>query len=298
LADRAILTSVVTTADGRSLTVHEGGDPDGVPMLVHMGTPGSSLLYQPHVRDAEERGVRLFSYSRPGYAGSTRVPGRTVADCAADVVAVCDALEVGRFCAWGISGGGPHVLATAALLPDRVAAIVAIASVAPFDAEGLDYTAGMGELNVETFEAIAAGDDAHWAQLERDHADVLEATPEGLVEAWRSLLGPADLAVLTDSFAAFMVDNTRLGVAESADGWFDDEVAVVEPWGFELSSIEVPVLYWHGRQDKFVPFAHGEWLAARIPGVEARLTDDDGHLTVFETGYGQLQDWLQARFND
>src|SRR5262245_42846242 len=125
-------------------------------MLAHVGTPGSSLLYESHLRAAEERGVRLFSYDRPGYGGSTRVVGRTVADCAADVAAVCDALEIGRFCAWGISGGGPHVLATAALLPDRVASIAAIASVAPYDAEGLDYTEGMGELNVESFAAIVA----------------------------------------------------------------------------------------------------------------------------------------------
>jgi len=288
----------VTTADGRSLTVHEGGDPNGVPMLAHFGTPGSSLLYGPHLRDAETRGVRLFSYDRPGYAGSTRVAGRTVADCAADVSAVCDALEIGRFCAWGISGGGPHVLATAALLPDRVAAIAAIASVAPYEAEGLDYTAGMGELNVEAFAAIVAGDEPHWAQLERDRADLLAATPEGLVDAWRSLLGPSDLAVLTDSFAAYMLENTRNGVAERGDGWFDDEVAVVAPWGFELDAIAVPVLYRHGRQDKFVPFSHGEWLAAHIPGVEARLTADDGHLTVLETGYGEVQSWLIERFDD
>jgi pimeloyl-ACP methyl ester carboxylesterase len=289
---------LVTTGDGRTITVREGGDPEGVPILAMAGTPGSSLLYPAHVRAAEESGVRLFSYDRPGYGGSTRVPGRTVADCAADVAAVCDALEVGRFCAWGVSGGGPHVLATAALLPDRVAAVAAIASVAPYEAEGLDYTAGMGELNVEAFAAIVAGDDAHWAQLERDHADLMAATPEGLVDAWRSLLGPSDLAVLTDSFAAFMLQNTLAGVRESADGWFDDEVAVVAPWGFDLASIRVPVLYWHGRQDKFVPFSHGEWLAKRIPGVEARLTDEDGHLTVLETGYADVQSWLLERFND
>jgi pimeloyl-ACP methyl ester carboxylesterase len=290
--------TTLTMADGRSLTVREGGDPAGVPMLAHFGTPGSSLLYGPHLRDAERRGVRLFSYDRPGYGGSTRKRGRTVADCAADVTAICDALGVERFCAWGLSGGGPHVLATAALLPDRVAAVAALASVAPFDAEGLDYTAGMGELNVVTFEAIVAGDGPHWAQLERDHADLLAATPEDIVEAWRSLLGPADLAVLTDSYAAWVHENTLAGVATSAEGWFDDEVAVVEPWGFALESIRVPVLYRHGEQDRFVPISHGEWLAKHIPGVEARLTPGDGHLTILETGYGEVQDWLLERFND
>jgi pimeloyl-ACP methyl ester carboxylesterase len=288
----------VTTPDGRTLTVREGGDPNGVPMLAHAGTPGSSLLYEPHVRDAEGRGVRLFSYDRPGYGGSTRLPGRNVADCAADVAAVCDALEIGRLCVWGISGGGPHALATAALLPDRVAAAAVLASVAPYDAEGLDFTAGMGESNVAAFEAVLEGEEAHRAQLERDLADILSATPEALVEAWKTLLGPSDLAALTGAYAEFVLESALAGVKPSADGWFDDDLVIVKPWGFDLDSISVPVLYWHGEQDKFVPFAHGVWLAANIPGVDVRLTPDDGHLTILEHHYDDVQSWLLERFDD
>ena len=288
----------VTTSDGRTLTVREGGDADGVPMLVHAGTPGSSLLYPPHVQAAEEAGVRLFSYDRPGYGGSTRMEGRSVADCAADVAAVCDALEIGRFCVWGVSGGGPHALATAALLPDRVASAAVIASVAPFDARGLDFAAGMGEMNVESFTAILAGHDAHQAQLERDLAGLLSATPETLVEVLLTLLGPADKAVLNQDVAVFMLESSRAGIVPSPEGWFDDDLVLVKPWGFDLASIEVPVSYWHGEQDKFAPFSHGVWLAAHIPGVEARLTPDDGHLTILVKRYGEVQGWLLDRFDD
>ena len=288
----------VTTADGRTLTVREGGDPDGVPMLVHSGTPGSSMLYPPHVRAAEEAGVRLFSYDRPGYGGSTRVEGRNVAQCGVDVAAVCDALEIGRFTVWGVSGGGPHALATAALLPDRVAAAAVIASVAPYDAEGLDFTEGMGEMNVTAFEAVLAGEEAHRAQFDRDLADFLAATPETVVEVLLTLLGPADKAVLSEKLAVFMLESSRAGIIPSSDGWFDDDVVVVEPWGFDLDSISVPLLYWHGEQDKFVPFSHGLWLAAHIPWVEARLTADDGHLTILEQRYGDVQGWLLERFDD
>jgi pimeloyl-ACP methyl ester carboxylesterase len=288
----------VTTADGRTLTVREGGNPEGVPMLVHSGTPGSSLLYAPHVEAAEEAGVRLFSYDRPGYGGSTRMEGRNVADCAADVAAVCDALEIGRFCVWGVSGGGPHALATAALLPDRVVAAAVIASVAPFDAEGLEFTQGMGELNVESFEAVLAGEQAHRAQLERDLADLLASTPETLVEVLHTLLGPADNAVLDEALGAFLLESSRAGIAPSSDGWFDDDLVLTKPWGFDLASIAVPVLYWHGEQDKFVPFSHGVWLAAHIPGVEARLTPDDGHLTILVRRYADVQGWLLERFDD
>jgi pimeloyl-ACP methyl ester carboxylesterase len=290
------LLSAVTTADGRTLTVREGGDPDGVPVLVHHGTPGSSLLYRPHVHAAEEAGVRLFSYDRPGYGSSSRMPGRNVADCAADVSAICDALEIGRFCVWGASGGGPHALATAALLPDRVAAAAVIASIAPYTADGLVFTDGMGETNIESFEAIVVGGEAHQAQHEKNVAAMLAANREETLEFLDSLLGPADRAVLTGSLVDFMFESTHAGIVPSAEGWFDDGLVWVGPWGFDLDSIRVPVLYWHGEQDKFVPFSHGVWLAEHIPGAEARLSPDDGHLTILELRYAEVQSWLLDRF--
>src|SRR5262249_27118589 len=153
---------------GRTLSVREGGAANGVPLLVQNGTPASSLLYGAHVADAEAKGIRLFSYDRPGYAGSTRKPGRIVADCVADVEAVCDALGVERFATWGISGGGPHALATAAGLPERCVAAAALASPAPYEADGLDFFAGMGEQNVEEFGAILEGEERLREVLERD----------------------------------------------------------------------------------------------------------------------------------
>ena len=124
----------VQTPDGRVLAVEEAGDPAGRPVLVHNGTPNSRHLYGPDTVDAAERGLRLIGYDRPGYGGSSPQPGRTVADCADDVRAICAALGIDRLAMWGASGGGPHVLACAALLPDLVTAAASIASLAPFDA--------------------------------------------------------------------------------------------------------------------------------------------------------------------
>jgi pimeloyl-ACP methyl ester carboxylesterase len=287
----------VITADGRGLTVREGGDLAGVPVLAHAGTPGSSMLYGPHVRDAEEKGIRLFSYDRPGYGSSTRNKGRSVADCAQDVAAVCDALGIERFCVRGISGGGPHALATAALLPDRVAAAAALAPPAPFDADGLDYYEGMGELNIEGHHALLEGEEAHLAVLERDRAELLAASPEQLVEVLKTLLGPADLEVLTGRIAVFLLESARAGVERSLDGWFDDEVALARPWGFDLASIRVPVLHWQGEQDKFVPFGHGVWLSQHIRGVESHLSAEDGHITLAEGRTPEVHAWLLERFH-
>ena len=286
----------IETTDGRRLRVREAGNPSGVPVLFLNGTPGSSLMYEPHVRDAEEKGIRLVSWDRPGYGGSTRHEGRSVADDAANATAVCDALGIDRFCAWGISGGGPHALALAALLPDRCAAAAALAPVAPYGAEGLDFTEGMGEQNVEEFGAIFEGDERHRELLERDRAELMSITPDQLVEAWQSLLGPADVEVTNGRLAAYILDCVRDAVGQSLDGWFDDDVAFVQPWGFELAAIRVPVLHWQGEQDKFVPFGHGVWLSQRIPDVESRLSAEDGHLTLAERRIPEVHAWLLERF--
>src|SRR5262245_56276446 len=141
----------IITPDGRTLAIEEAGDPRGRPVLVHNGTPNSRHLYGPVAADAAARGLRLIGYDRPGYGGSTAQPGRTVADCAADVQAICAGLGIGRLAMCGISGGGPHVLACAALLPDLVAAAASLASLAPPAAEGLDWFEGMGQDNVDDF---------------------------------------------------------------------------------------------------------------------------------------------------
>jgi len=286
----------VETADGRTLTVREAGDPNGIPVLVHWGTPSSSMLYEPHIRDAERRGIRLFSYDRPGYGHSTRQHGRTIADCAADVAAVCDALGVHRLSVWGVSGGGPHALATAALLPDRVAAAAALASVAPVDAEGLDFLEGMGEQNIVSFTAAQAGEESHRARHDIEAAEMLGATAEELVEVMSTLLGPADRNVLTTDFAQFMVDDFQAGAIAGTNGWFDDEEAFVRPWGFEPASIRVPVLICQGEDDRFVPYGHGVWLAEHVPGCEAWLTPEDGHLTLIEHRVPDVHAWLLERF--
>jgi pimeloyl-ACP methyl ester carboxylesterase len=285
----------VTTGDGRTLTVREGGDPAGVPVLFISGSPGSSTLYEPHVRDAQERGIRLFSFARPGYEGSTRAKGRNVADCTQDIVAVCDELGIDRFCVWGISGGGPHALAAAALLPDRVIAAASLAAVAPYGADGLDWFAGMGEQNVEEFKVMFEGEAAHRASMERQREELFAIDPEQLVEAWQTLLGPSDRAVATGQFAAGLLEHMRVGLEAGGEGWLDDDLAFLNPWGFDVGSIRAPVQLWHGEQDKFVPFGHGLWLAERIPGVDARLTAEDGHLTLFVHRVPEVHAWLLER---
>ncbi len=284
----------IKTPDGRTLAVQEDGDPDGKPVLVHAGTPNSRQLYGPHVADAAARGIRLIGYDRPGYGESDPRPGRTTASCADDVRAICSALGISRFATWGASGGGPHVLACAALLPDLVAAAASIASPAPYRAEGIDWFAGMGQENVDDFRLLLKDPAAARDKAEKDRAAMLSVGPQELHTQFATLVTPTDSAAMTGELAEYMWESGKSGLAPGVEGWCEDDFAEINPWGFEFSDITVPVLLLHGREDQFVPFAHGKWLAARIPGVEARLLDHEGHLTLF-SNIGPVHSWLLDR---
>jgi pimeloyl-ACP methyl ester carboxylesterase len=281
---------------GRTLRVLEDGAPGGVPLIAHHGTPGSRLLYRRWVEDATERGIRLIAYDRPGYGGSDRDAGRSVADVAADVAAIADVLGLDRILTQGRSGGGPHALACAALLGDRVAAAATLASVAPYDADDLDFLAGMGEDNVEELGAAAAGAEALTPWLEAVAPRLLEADPDELAEGLKSLLSPPDVAVINDGLAAELIAVTGEGIRAARDGWLDDDLAFVKPWGFDVGSIAVPVQLWQGRQDLMVPAAHGEWLAEHVPGADVRFSADDGHLSLEHVRIGDVHAWLLERY--
>ena len=284
------------TRDGRTLAVTIEGDPQGKPVVVHMGTPNSRMLYRPHVEDAIARGLQLISYDRPGYGGSTPLPGRTIADCAADVRAICEKLEISRVGVWGISGGGPHALACAALLGDLVVAAASLASFAPWGAPGLDYFAGMGRGNVEGKRLALSDPEAARDEVERDRVDFLALTAEQYAGSRATLLTPTDRAALNaDGLVEYIVSSGQEGLAPGAQGWWDDGDAFLRPWGFDLDAIEVPVLLMHGREDMFIPLSHGQWLGEHIPGAELRLLERDGHLTLLTDRVPEVHAWLAAR---
>ena len=285
---------MITGPGGRTLEVEVAGPEDGRVVLFHNGTPSAGSLFAPLVDTGADRGVRHVAYSRPGYANSERHEGRTVADCAADVTAIADELGIGEFSTVGVSGGGPHALACAALLGDRVLSAATIGGVAPYDARDLDWTAGMGEENIEEFAAMEAGPDALRAYLERQREEMLDASGADVHGGLDGLLSDVDRRALSGEFAEHLARNFRRGLAHGVWGWFDDDLASMNDWGFELGAIAPPVTIWQGREDLFVPFAHGEWLAANIRGARARLLDEHGHLSLSLAHYGDVLDDLLA----
>src|SRR6516162_5337220 len=169
---------LISLPDGRELDVLTIGPANALPLVIHEGTPGGLVAYPPTVAAARERGLRVVMIARPGYERSTPRPGRRIADVAPDVAAVLDVLRADTFVSIGWSGGGPHSLACAALLPGRCLAAASVAGVAPYDAAGLDFLAGMGPENVTEFSLTVQGADALTPYLEQEAAPLREVTGE------------------------------------------------------------------------------------------------------------------------
>ena len=282
----------ISLPDGRTLEAVDEGDPDGTLLIFHHGSPGAAVAFEPFDRAAAERGIRLVTLSRAGFGDSGRLESRSVASAAADAAAMADHLGAERFVTIGWSGGGPHALACAALLPERVRAAATIAGVAPYEAEGLAWTDGMGEDNQIEYPLAARDPDQLLRWMQPQFEELAVAEPKDIVSELRTLLSDVDEAEVTGALGELLATSFHRAFANGVWGWYDDDLAFVRPWGFELGSIRVPVSVWQGRQDLMVPFAHGQWLIEHVPTARSRLRPEHGHLSLAVGSIGEIFDDL------
>lgn len=272
----------VVLRDGRSIRVHQQLPPGGharLTIMWHHGSPQTGALLQPLVAAAAARGIRLVSFACANYGGSSPLQGRDVASVAFDAAQVADALDVDRFAVMGASGGGPHALACAALLTDRVVATACFASVAPFSAEGEDWFAGMASGGASLRAALAG-------RIDRESfEETSEFDPDSFIDA--------DYAALESSWSSLGRDAGEAAGAGSG-GLIDDDLAFVKPWGFDLATITAPVLLAQGGGDRVIPPSHAYRLLERIPNGELWLRPSDGNVSILET-CPLAMDWLCAR---
>ena len=284
----------VTLPDGRRLEVWASDGASTSAVVLQVGTPSAGIPFEPMVAAAVRHGCRFVTYSRPGYAGSTRRPGRLVADCAEDVADLAQALGLDRLYVVGWSGGGPHALACAALLPELVGSAATLAGVAPWNAAGLDWLDGMAEENQAEFGAVHEGEDALQRFLEpiaEEHRGVRAGT---IVEMLDGLITEVDRDALSGTIAEYLASLFRKAVSSGIWGWHDDDLAFARDWGFSLEKVTVPVTVWQGRQDAMVPYAHGAWLATHVAGAHGMLLEEEGHVSLVARFDEVVDDLLAA----
>jgi pimeloyl-ACP methyl ester carboxylesterase len=272
-----------TSADGRVIAYAVWGDPSGFPVLTLHGTPGSRLERWPNEELYQSLGVCIVTHDRAGYGRSDRRRGRSVAGEVDDVLTLADALGFERFGVSGGSGGGPHALACAARLPERIVRAICTVGIAPLGPSGLErdaWLAGMDPENVKEFGWAIAGEDVLTGELEREHAAMVQRVavdPTTVLGDFE--LSESDRAQLARPEISQII---RESIPEQALngvwGWVDDDLAFIRSWGFEVGEITVPVLIRYGTTDVLVPPTHGEWLVAHVPGCVLKLDGEAGHL--------------------
>ncbi len=263
---------MIVLDDGRTLEAYDSGG-DGVSIVWHHGTPQTGALIAPLLEAAAERGIRMVSYARPSYGGSTPNPGRDVASAARDVAQVADAFGLERFAVMGASGGGPHALACAALLGDRVSRAATLASIAPYTDE------------FDWFEGMVA---PRALRAAREGREVRTALPP---EFDQDSFTARDWAVLEHRWKALGEDAGKAGAA-GPEGAIDDDLAFATPWGFELERVAAPVLLAHGGEDRVIPLSHAHHMLDRLPNAELWLRPRDGHVSILDA-VPVAMDWLR-----
>jgi len=271
------------TPDGRELAYALWGDPDGFPILALHGTPGCRLERWPKEDLYRRLGVLYVTHDRAGYGRSSRRPGRRVVDEVDDVVALADHLGLERFGLTGASGGGAHALACAARRPDRIERAACVVGVAPFGEPGLDrdaWLAGMDPENIKEFGWAEAGEDVLTRELEAEYAEAAARVADDP----SSVLGDFELSdsdrkeLAREERAQIIRESWAEHSVRGVGGWVDDDLAHLHPWGFDVGEITIPVLIRYGATDVLVPPAHGEWLAANVPGCVVKIEEVAGHL--------------------
>ncbi|MEU3216232.1 alpha/beta fold hydrolase [Streptomyces sp. NPDC032161] len=291
------MRSRVHAEDGRHLMVERLGDPHGRPVFLLHGMPGSRLGPAPRGMVLYQRKTQLIAYDRPGYGSSDRLPGRCVADAVQDVRAIADHLGLERFAVVGRSGGAPHALACAALMPERVTRTAALVGLAPWGADGLDWFEGMAASNVLAY-STAATDPDGLAESFISRSAVIRKNPVRLIDDLRRELTDSDRMVVNDAgVRSMLLRNYREALRTSAWGWIDDAIAFSRPWGFDPADIPGPVMLWHGEKDVFTPVGHSRWLAERIPNSTVVVEPAAAHFDALHA-LPRILNWLLEPVTD
>jgi pimeloyl-ACP methyl ester carboxylesterase len=274
--------------DGRFLEYFDNGVASTKAIVFHHGTPHHASAWSTWLDAAAARGLRAISYSRAGYGISDRNEGRTVISNNEDIRELLDSFGIIDFISIGWSGGGPHALATTAMHGSKGA--ITLAGVGAYGVDDLDFLAGMGPENEEEFGEAIKGEDAISAWMDANAGAFKSVTGDQIRESFGGLISDADKAVIEGSYAEELAASMRKGLAVSFDGWIDDDIAFVQPWGFELNAIKVPVQIWQGDQDLMVPHAHSYWLEKHIPESSLNFVPGHGHVSLVVEYKSQILD--------
>jgi pimeloyl-ACP methyl ester carboxylesterase len=270
---------VLRLPDGRKLCYAEFGDPRGLPVLALHGTPGSRFMFGLADASARERGLRIIAPDRPGYGHSDYRRNQSLMRSAEDFVALAEALEVEQAAVIGVSGGGPHAIAAAAAMPDRVGLLALVSPVGPV-AECRKQIR-MSPMHRLIFTGIGRSPQA-CASFFWSLRGVVKWAPGVAYRVLQKRVTPADRLVLDHlevkaNLRAAISEGLRPGIK----GALQDVRLFCSPWGLSLSDIDVPAVVWQGSDDTIVPPSAAYHLASQLPNCRLDVIQQAGHYWGF-----------------
>ena len=284
-----------TLPDGRQLGWREWGDPDGRPLLRLQGTPGSRLSIPPLHQEWCDQRLRVIMTDRPGFGLSTRLPGHRVIDVADDYAVLLDRLELDSVAVAGISGGGPHALALAVRHPERVRALSIVAGVPPLTDEDI---ARMPRANAISYELAKVGWDVlrRFTEAERE---VMLADPVAGLRASMLKAPPDDLRIMSEpAWQQSHSTGVREALRQGAEGWTDETMAILSPWGFEPEEVKAHVSWWAGEADINCPISAVRRFVGRLPSAQLHVWEGAGHLRQYLRTNQFLPELIRRAFGD
>lgn len=277
----------IRLADDRLITWAEYGPKDGTTLLLFHGGNDSRLVGRLLEPAAEEHGVRLVCPDRPGFGGSTFLPGRRLIDWPADVRDLADHLGLDEFAVLGHSGGGPHALACASALSHRVRAASTVSSVAPNDARN------HGMHPMFRFVNFLMGSPRIYRRVARSQVRQMLDSPERWLTVW-GRMQPADgvfFAANPDAAHNIVLEMTE-AVRNGLNGVVHEAGLYHRDWDIDLGTIVTPTHVWHGRRDRQAAHTWAEYLAAQIPGATLTSIDSGGHFSTLIDHADDIVDWV------
>ena len=278
--------ALLKLSDGRMLDYISNDVKSSSAILFHHGTPGDCSAWQKWFKDIP--GVLAIAASRPGYGLSDRKKGRTVASDLSDQNQLLEHLNVEKFVSIGWSGGGPHALNMSR--NSKCQGVITLAGVGEWGNADLNFLEGMGPENHEEFGAALSGEESIEKWMQENAAAFKNVTGEDLISSFGGLIGDADKKALTPKVAQEDAATFRRALSVSYYGWLDDDLAFVQPFGFDLTKVDKPVLVWQGDDDFMVPRAHSQWLAAKIPTAKLNFVPGHGHISLGESYRNEIID--------
>ena len=278
---------VLTLRDGRELAWRWWGEPGGTPILRIQGTPSSRRQYNPNPNVQREVGARYLMADRPGYGGSTRKPGRGIADIADDYAELLDFHGLDSVPATGTSGGGPHVLALAARHPDRVTAVTVVVGGTPLEPEEVNRQVGV---NARGYELAEQG----WQPLYEFLVEVRERLlgTDGMQGVLSDAPEPDRKIMADPAWQKMSRENIAETLKQGAEGWTDESFAMHGEWDFDPADVRTSVTWWHGDDDMNAPLSAARRIVGQLPNVDLRVWHDEGHFVSLTHEKEILQELL------